>query len=384
MLVFKNSKSRGDTIIEVLLSIAIIGLAIASSYALASRSLRTGVLATERTQANKMAESQIEALVFREKQSNSDTWSNYFTNINNFCLDITATSQTAADGSLNTAWKPLQNTGANPDNLVVAGASAGYNPTCLDASGKYYVNATSHNNNDGQGTTYLFTVRWLSIASGVTESSQLYYRIPDQLAFVPPPGPPSTCTPTVHDVVLLLDASTSMNNTIKFQGSTTSRWNVIKAVSSDFVNGSNISAAGNHLGLITFDNNPQVEQSLTGDTGLLQTAIANMGSPRSRTFVIPGMQATELQFAGKARAGSQKLVILITDGAFDDNNAAVKSEASLLKSQGVTLDTIGLAIDDQATKNFLASLANGISLNVNDGNDLQSILDSIAAVTTCT
>jgi hypothetical protein len=77
-------------------------------------------------------------------------------------------------------------------------------------------------------------------------------------------------------------------------------------------------------------------------------------------------------------------VILITDGAFDDNNAAVKGEANLLKSQGVTLDTIGLAIDDQATKNFLASLANGISLNVNDGNDLQSILDSIAAVTTCT
>ncbi len=54
----------GDTIIEVMLATAVIGLVIGMSYASASRALRTGRFAQEQTEALKIAESQIERLKY--------------------------------------------------------------------------------------------------------------------------------------------------------------------------------------------------------------------------------------------------------------------------------------------------------------------------------
>jgi prepilin-type N-terminal cleavage/methylation domain-containing protein len=53
---------RGDTLIEVMISLAIIGSVISISYATASRALRTGRAAQERTEALKLVEGQIEML----------------------------------------------------------------------------------------------------------------------------------------------------------------------------------------------------------------------------------------------------------------------------------------------------------------------------------
>lgn len=54
----------GDTIIEVMLATAVIGLVIGSSYATATKALRTGRFAQEQTEALKVAESQIEKLKY--------------------------------------------------------------------------------------------------------------------------------------------------------------------------------------------------------------------------------------------------------------------------------------------------------------------------------
>jgi prepilin-type N-terminal cleavage/methylation domain-containing protein len=53
---------KGDTMIEVMIALAIIGSVIAMSYATASRALRVGQEAQERTEAVKLVESQIETL----------------------------------------------------------------------------------------------------------------------------------------------------------------------------------------------------------------------------------------------------------------------------------------------------------------------------------
>lgn len=54
--------NRGDTIVEVLISMAILGLVLASAFAIANRSYAIGLSAQERTEALKIAESQIELL----------------------------------------------------------------------------------------------------------------------------------------------------------------------------------------------------------------------------------------------------------------------------------------------------------------------------------
>jgi type II secretory pathway pseudopilin PulG len=53
---------RGDTIIEVMFAMAIIGVVLAAAYATASRNLQTSQFAKERTQASKIAEGQLEQL----------------------------------------------------------------------------------------------------------------------------------------------------------------------------------------------------------------------------------------------------------------------------------------------------------------------------------
>ena len=55
---------RGDTIVEVMLSIAIIGMVLGASYTTSTRALRTGRFAQEHTEALKLAESQIEKLKY--------------------------------------------------------------------------------------------------------------------------------------------------------------------------------------------------------------------------------------------------------------------------------------------------------------------------------
>jgi type II secretory pathway pseudopilin PulG len=379
-------RQTGDTLVEVLLSIAIVGLAVAGAYSLASRSLRTGVLAAERTQTNKVAETQIEALKFRQKISSADVWHNNFVGINNFCLDDTSTSQIDTSGTLNTAWKPIFNTG-DPEKLVSktdAPDGAGYDPACVDSSGKYFTNITTESNPSlGAGVTYLVTVRWLSISTGAISQSMLYYRLPDQQYTPPSDSPPIACTPKANDVVLLLDASSSMQIAFTFEGSTKTRWDVLKLVTGDFVNGVDISPASNHIGVITFDDNTIVESPITGNLGQIQAAITNM-QDRANTLLAPGLQATEAQFVSNARPGAQKKLIIVTDGLYKDvPRDVVIQAAALLKSQGVIIDTVGINLDSQEAVDNLAAIANGISVNVDSGDDLQAILNSIKSQITC-
>lgn len=54
--------ARGDTIVEVMIVLAVLGLAIGISYATANRSLRNARQAQENSQATLLVQSQIEAL----------------------------------------------------------------------------------------------------------------------------------------------------------------------------------------------------------------------------------------------------------------------------------------------------------------------------------
>jgi type II secretory pathway pseudopilin PulG len=187
--------AKGDTIVEVLMSIAIVGAVIAGAYALASRSLAEGVSASEHSQAIKMAESQVEALKSRSKDSRTritDIWNPNFDiranpipdNLNNFCLDTEATSMLDAANAVQANWKPQYNgngsagfTGNNMKATTVPAVDT-YNPVCTDTgspvSAKYFINIKLlHTANS---PTYLVTVRWTPAGKAPTSQTQLYYR----------------------------------------------------------------------------------------------------------------------------------------------------------------------------------------------------------------
>jgi hypothetical protein len=81
------------------------------------------------------------------------------------------------------------------------------------------------------------------------------------------------------------------------------------------------------------------------------------------------------------------VVILITDGDFSDNDSDVLARINAMKISGVKIYTIGIGLMDEpaSVRNFLASLATpgAIAANVENGDDLKSILGQISDIITC-
>jgi type II secretory pathway pseudopilin PulG len=193
-----KQKTRGDTIVEVLMSIAIVGAVIAGAYALASRSLAEGVSASEHSQAIKLAESQIEALKSRQRDAATrrDIWTQYFApanpinpatinNLSNFCLDTTATDMLSA-GVAAANWLPQYN-GNRPSGLFTSDNMQAttptqndtYNVVCTDtkniATAKFFIN-TQLLPNTATTPSYIVTVKWTPAGGGPVSKTQIYYR----------------------------------------------------------------------------------------------------------------------------------------------------------------------------------------------------------------
>ncbi len=170
-----NLQNRaGDTLVEVLISIAIVSVVVTGAYALASRSLHQGITASEHSQALKLAEGQLESLKFRQQRSAEADFLNMFgaaqpTSSSNFCLNTSASDPSASN------WLPLPNPAgaAAATTLVTTGPGATYNPSCVDTSSKYFMNINVRVS--GSNPSYLLTVRWNAIGGG-TSQTQLYYR----------------------------------------------------------------------------------------------------------------------------------------------------------------------------------------------------------------
>ena len=87
----KRPSSRGDTIVEVLISVAILALVLATAYVAASNSLRTGTSAGQRNQALGYAQSQIEYIKGMQagSQQQNGTLSDITDGNGDFCFTST-------------------------------------------------------------------------------------------------------------------------------------------------------------------------------------------------------------------------------------------------------------------------------------------------------
>lgn len=220
-LIIKPRNFNGDTIVEVLIAIAVAAFAIGTSYAIANKSLERAIAARERNEALNIIQNQISDLKVRFKSdpafnTNFAVRSSFVPSVFpatdfNFCLDDSATSTTS------TNWARINNnfTSSTAANNLNTGAG-GYDPKCLRTNSSYYVNieaqVTSSSQNATNRTVYRVAVRWAEIGSNTTAQAAVYYRVggsPGIASIIvpPPPPPPLTgCTPqesvgVPHDAV---------------------------------------------------------------------------------------------------------------------------------------------------------------------------------------
>lgn len=87
---------RGDTIVEVMLAMSVIGIVIGAAFGIANRSIAAGQDAQERTEALKIAETQLE--LFKSQYPLSVSL-RARTQAQPFCFDITQGVSTVVDDS---------------------------------------------------------------------------------------------------------------------------------------------------------------------------------------------------------------------------------------------------------------------------------------------
>ncbi len=142
-----QSNNRGDTIVEVLISLAVLSMVIGGAYSIVNAALRNSRQAQERAEATKLAESQVETIKAGVTGVTAGS---------PFCLAGTNAAVT---------WSA-----SVPPASYIADTFAGYPAACTGRnSGFHNVFIVK------QGSTYTINVRWDRIGGG-KEQLQMVYR----------------------------------------------------------------------------------------------------------------------------------------------------------------------------------------------------------------
>lgn len=151
-----SRNQKGDTIIEVLIAMAIISSVLGGAYVLATRSLRGTRVAQERTQATKLAQGQLERLKYAARtDGNFDAY-----RTSDYCIS--------------------KQDPASPYNVSRRAKSGDYHADCKIGETQYKLNITYvlYNGNPPIAGFGTFKVRadWARLGGG-NESVTLYYQL---------------------------------------------------------------------------------------------------------------------------------------------------------------------------------------------------------------
>jgi Tfp pilus assembly protein PilE len=176
--------NRGDTIIEVLIAIAVAAFALGTSYSIANKSLQRSISARERNEATNILQNQIAALKQREKFMDKTTFDSNFTvsstnpsNFKHFCLDESATGRTSPNWQTANTTNAGGITGSSP--LTAPPYNSSY---CVrhNTSTDFFIDivamATPKSQNSSPPTVYQINVRWAAAGSGTINQASVYYR----------------------------------------------------------------------------------------------------------------------------------------------------------------------------------------------------------------
>lgn len=155
---------RGDTIIEVMLAVAVVGVTIAGAYGIATRSLKSARQAQERGEALKIAEGQVEAIkAIASSPSTADDGNAFVSGVR--CFNGT-TPVTGFGSGWGSEIKPLAE-----DNLD------GYPADCVKNT-LYHVVVSGRTLSDSEPNRWHFkvSIRWFSLGNNLKDELTLDYR----------------------------------------------------------------------------------------------------------------------------------------------------------------------------------------------------------------
>ena len=156
----RTADSRGDTIVEVLISLAILALVLGTAYAVSGTSLRSGTAAGQRSQALGYAQSQIE-FIKKAQATNSYIDLYLYTSGNEFCV--------TTDGS-----------------YLAIPVNAAPNHPCLSYDSNFFTVRVQFSDSL---KVFTINVSWAG-ANLSAEQSQLtlYYKLPSNFSLPTPPS----------------------------------------------------------------------------------------------------------------------------------------------------------------------------------------------------
>ncbi len=176
-------RQTGDTIIEVLIAIAVAAFAIGTSYSLANRSIEQAISARERNEALNIIDSQIADLKTRFKTDTAAFSANFSVDSRGTIgrwMDFCLKDNPAATSGSN--WLPQLNPGITDETTASNLNVPPYNIECKVAgsSTDFFVDIAASITAQSQPaivkTVYKVTVRWDRIGGGQTNQASVYYR----------------------------------------------------------------------------------------------------------------------------------------------------------------------------------------------------------------
>ncbi|PJE65671.1 hypothetical protein COU91_00395 [Candidatus Saccharibacteria bacterium CG10_big_fil_rev_8_21_14_0_10_47_8] len=184
-----TSKSRGDTIVEVLISVTIISFVLGAAYLLTSHSLQAGLAAREHTEALNFVQGQIERLKAVKEQASKAEFDSKYRTIDGstpYCLFADPITRVVSQKLTTDVNKFCEVDSEHPNG----------------GEGSRYHLSTKYINGGANANTFKFSATWDRVGTGTPESADIYYRPSNSLASIPGPGPGPSCTPTTVNISL--------------------------------------------------------------------------------------------------------------------------------------------------------------------------------------
>lgn len=149
-----GNRERGDTIVEVLIAVAVVALVLAGAYVATNRSLLAARSSQERLNALKLAEAQMELVKSLADTEPARLFTDSGPNVspNPFCIEKESGLPVAADNA------------ACVVNLTGDPAPAGVEP-------RFTISITR------SGNDFVLTERWADVSGRVTDELKLRYRV---------------------------------------------------------------------------------------------------------------------------------------------------------------------------------------------------------------